>query len=376
VPIISQTQPLRPELVPQPAQGPFGNHLASLDGLRALSIVMVLVSHGAGAYGRRSNDVLDYFGHLGVSIFFVISGTLITWLMIREKEETGLMSLRSFYIRRALRIIPVFWLFTLCVIALKSAHAVSISNLDILRAFTFTHNYPFGAHAEYAWWMNHTWSLSLEEQFYLVWPGLFALLATKNSRLLAMAIALGGPLLRAANYYLLPSLRGHEGGMFQTRIDILMMGCLAAFVLDSPGWRERIRNLPSGAVLLASSLFLLGIEPYLSTRHIGHTLARAAFSAAMPTIEAAAIAAAILVLVAGRTGMAYAALNQPAVMHIGQLSYGLYLWQQLFLSADAASNVWSLAWRIAAIYIVSLCSFRFVEKPFLRLRKKFRRVPE
>jgi peptidoglycan/LPS O-acetylase OafA/YrhL len=128
--------------MPRLAQTPSSNHLASLDGLRALSIVMVLVCHGAGAYGHRSNDVLDYFGHLGVSIFFVISGTLITWLMIREKEETGSMSLRSFYIRRALRIIPVFWLFTLCVIALKSIHAVSISNLDILRAFTFTHNYP------------------------------------------------------------------------------------------------------------------------------------------------------------------------------------------------------------------------------------------
>ena len=336
---------------------------------------MVLVCHGAGAYGHRSNDVLNYFGHLGVSIFFVISGTLITWLMIREKEETGSMSLGSFYIRRALRIVPVFWLFTLCVIALKSIHAVSISNLDILRAFTFTHNYPLLGHQEYAWWMNHTWSLSLEEQFYLVWPGLFALLATRQSRLLAMVMAVSGPLLRTANYYLLPWSRGHEGGMFQTHIDILMMGCLTAFVLDSPAWRERVRNIPPWPVLLASSLFLMGIQPYLETHHIASGLARAALSAALPTIEAAAIAAAILVLVAGRPGMAHAWLNQPVVMHIGQLSYGIYLWQQLLLSPGAASNVWSLSWRVAAIYAISLCSFRFVEKPFLKLRKKFRRVP-
>src|SRR5208282_5823467 len=104
-----------------------GNHLHSLDGLRALSIVMVILCHGAGAF-RHENDLLDYLGHLGASIFFVISGTLITWLLIREKEETGSVSLRSFYIRRALRIIPVFWLFIVCVMALKSMHAISIGN--------------------------------------------------------------------------------------------------------------------------------------------------------------------------------------------------------------------------------------------------------
>lgn len=85
------------------------NHLASLDGLRALSILLVILSHSAGALGIGNRHYLyGYIGHLGVSIFFVISGLLISWLMIRERDVTGSVSLRDFYIRRALRILPVF----------------------------------------------------------------------------------------------------------------------------------------------------------------------------------------------------------------------------------------------------------------------------
>lgn len=371
---VEQTRPRTHLPFPQSTQPSSRNHLPSLDGLRAFSILLVIICHGAGVCGHQS-DLTDYWGYLGVSIFFVISGTLITWLLIREEEETGSVSLRSFYIRRALRILPVFWLFILCVIMLKSIHAVTISSMDILRAFTFTHNYPFRGHEDYAWWLHHTWSLSLEEQFYLVWPGLFALLAKRKSVYLAMIMALSGPTLRVANYYLLPSLRGQEWQMFHTRIDVLMMGCLAAFLLDSPSWRKRIQNVPANPVLLASSIFLLGIEPYVVGHYTGHTLARAAFSMTVPTIEAGVIAFAILILVAGKASMASTVFNQPAVMHVGRISYGMYLWQQFFLYPSSVSSLRSLLWRVPAIYLASLCSFNFLEKPFLNLRRKFRRVP-
>lgn len=164
--------------------------------------------------------------------------------------------------------------------------------------------------------------------------------------------------------------------MFHTRIDILMIGCLAAFLLDSPAWRERIARIPVWPVLSASSLFLLGIEPYLQTHFVGNRLTRGAISAGVPTVEAVAIAATILVLVAGKRGKAQALLNQPALVHVGQLSYSLYLWQQLFLAPSAASNLLSLAERVGATYLVALGSFRFLEQPILKMRKKFRRVAE
>jgi len=362
--------------MPLPGRGSFGNHLASLDGLRAFSILLVFLCHGAGGRGYE-NELTGYAGYLGVMIFFVISGTLITWLMLREKEETGALSLYNFYVRRALRILPLFWLLLLCVTALRSFHLISIPGWDIFRAFTFTHDYPFHLHGQdYSWWLVHTWSLSVEEQFYLLWPTLFALLPRKKSMALAGIIAFSGPLLLIANHFLLPSLRGHEGFMFHTRVDGLMMGCFAAYLLDSPRWRERIQNIPVGPVLLASSIFVLAVAPYAQSCFPQHSVARDLVTLVLPTLSAVAIACAILTLVAGKAGIMHALCNQPAAVHIGKLSYSLYIWQQLFLSSHSIPTVQSLLWRVLAIYGVSLCSFNLVEMPFLKLRKKFRRVQE
>jgi peptidoglycan/LPS O-acetylase OafA/YrhL len=192
--------------------------------------------------------------------------------------------------------------------------------------------------------------------------------------ILAGVIAFSGPVLLLANHYLLPALRGQEAQMFHTRIDALMMGCFAAYLLDSPAWRGRIRKIPVGPILLASALFVLAVVPYARLCFRTHSLAGIAVALVMPTLSAVAIAAAILTLVAGKAGPIHALFNQPAVAHIGKLSYGLYIWQQLFLYS--VPSPLSFAWRIPAIYAVSLCSFNFVEKPFLKLRKKFRRVPE
>ena len=296
--------------------------------------------------------------------------------MIRERDATGSVSLRDFYIRRALRILPVFWLFLLCVIALKSAHVIAVSGIDVLRAFTFTRNYPIWAHGpEYAWWLNHTWSLSLEEQFYLLWPSLFAYLSRKGSRYFAVGMALTGPALRLGSYYLLPSLRGNGRGMFHTSIDVLMMGCVAAFVLDSPRWRERLKKIPANAVVLAAIVFLFGLEPYLLGHLSPHTLGNSVADVFMPTFEGGMIAACILVLVSGAGGRVRAVLNQPLAMHVGKISYGLYLWQQFFFFPGSAHGLASLVWRWIAVYLIAICSFTFLERPMLELRKKFRRVP-
>jgi peptidoglycan/LPS O-acetylase OafA/YrhL len=247
--------------------------------------------------------------------------------------------------------------------------------MDLLRAFTFTRNYPPWVHGqEYSWWLNHVWSLSLEEQFYLVWPSLFAYLSRKGSRYFAVAAALAGPAMRVGSYYLLPSLRGYGRGMFHTSIDILMMGCVAAFVLDSPRRRERIKKIPANAVVLAAVLFLFGAEPYILGHVRPHSIGNSLAEVFMPAFEGGMIAACILVLVAGAGGMARASLNQPWVTHFGKISYGLYLWQQFFLFPGRTPSLANLLLRWLAIYAISITSFHLIEKPFLGLRKKFRRV--
>jgi len=357
------------------------SHLSSLDGLRAFSILLVLIAHGSGALGYQS-AYCGYLGGLGVSMFFVISGLLITWLMIRERNATGSFSLRNFYIRRCLRILPVFWLLILVVSALKSAQLISIGWPDILRAFTFTHNYPPSLRhpqgIEYGWWLHHTWSLSLEEQFYLIWPSLFALLPRRLAPRLALILAFSGPILRILNYYFLPSLRGYEEGTFQTSIDILMAGCASAFLLESPVWRQRIVRIRVWPTLAATAFFLLVADPILDYRFAAPSFVRTVIHTIFPTIEAAAIAVTLLVLVAGRQGVIFKVVNLRAAQHVGKLSFSLYIWQQLFLvpsvgtSAPAFMLHSNVLYRWPLLYLAAFCSFNFLERPLIKLRSQFR----
>lgn len=315
-----------------------------------------------------------YFGQLGVSTFLVISGLLITWLMIRERVAIGSLSLKNFYIRRFLRIIPVFWFLLAIVTLLKLADFASITWLDILRAATFTHNYPlsFNHSNDYSLWLQHTWSLSLEEQFYLIWPSLFVLLSKKHAARLAVALAFSGPILRLLSYYLFPQLRGYEGFEFQTRIDILMAGCAAAFILESQEWKVRIERIPVRPALAATMLFLLVANPILATQLKLHSRQYAIVNLIRPPIEAVAIAVTLLILVAGKRGTAFRWANLPIAKHVGKLSYSLYIWQQLFLVVGHGPNAISLIWRLPVTYLVAFCSFNFLERPFVRLRSRFR----
>lgn len=357
-----------------PAQTPLKSHLPSLDGVRAFSILLVILAHSSGALRRFAffND----FGTLGVCIFFVISGMLITWLMIRERDATGNFSLRDFYIRRFLRIIPAFWLLILVVTLLRAAGQITISWVDIARSFTFTHDYPLSlVHPHefpYAWWLGHTWSLSVEEQFYLIWPALFAFLPGKYSPRLALIMMFSGPFLRIANYYFFPALRGYEGDLFHTRIDILMAGCAAAYLLESPGWSRRIKKVPVWPVVAVAGVLLFLVDPALSSHLTFHSHAQSVFGMVLPTVETFAIVVTLLVLVAGRPGAISRLLNLGFVRHIGRLSYSLYLWQQLFLGPGSAPTIFSLLIRLAGIYLAALCSYYFLELPLIGLRRKFR----
>ena len=140
--------------------------LPSLDGLRAVSILLVL--------GWHLNDrnripgfgyVTYYYGTLGVQIFFVISGFLISWLLLADEAAAGSVSLRSFYARRALRILPVQFAYLAVLALLTLTTALRWSGCEVATALTYTKDI-----ACQTWADAHLWSLSVEEQFYLIWP--------------------------------------------------------------------------------------------------------------------------------------------------------------------------------------------------------------
>jgi peptidoglycan/LPS O-acetylase OafA/YrhL len=156
------------------------NHLPSLDGLRAISISLVLIGHLDGTRNVGHLPVIYIFGnlaHFGVTVFFVISGFLITSLLIKEDEQTGTVSLKGFYLRRSLRIFPAAFVDIALVTLLTAASAISVSRTDLVCAATYTVNYLVHS----SWYIGHLWSLSVEEQFYLYWAFAFATLSPRRA---------------------------------------------------------------------------------------------------------------------------------------------------------------------------------------------------
>lgn len=156
--------------------------LSSLDGLRAISIALVIFEHLRRTRGYTLGDLNAYFGdygRLGVTVFFVISGFLITTLLLRERERRGSISLKGFYLRRAVRIFPAFLAFMAFIIVAHEMGWIQLNRYDLVSAFTYTVNY----HPGRSWYIGHLWSLSVEEQFYLLWP--LALVVLSRTRALA-----------------------------------------------------------------------------------------------------------------------------------------------------------------------------------------------
>ena len=243
------------------------SRIASLDGLRAIAIGLVLAEHGGVAFTDASSHwwaapLIN--GGFGVRLFFVLSGFLITGLLIREQERYGRISLRAFYVRRILRIFPAFYLYLGTVAALAAAGWIAVSGSQILAAGTYTWNYlerwQPGGPAEGIWFLGHLWTLSLEEQFYLVWPGVIVLAGWRSARRAALLVPLAVPVLRVLLYVAFPAQRGQLGMMFHTGIDSIFIGC--AFAL----WHEQlVVRLEKRSYMLGAALFAFIVSPHTWT---------------------------------------------------------------------------------------------------------------
>jgi peptidoglycan/LPS O-acetylase OafA/YrhL len=208
------------------------HRIPSLDGLRAISILVVVAFHVVDAACRRVtghdySGPLRYLirGELGVSVFFVISGFLITDLLLQEKNRTGKIDLYHFYVRRAFRIWPAFYAYLGTIFILGMLHWIGFSPWrDFLPSALFVFNYTPKAGSP---WLGQTWSLAVEEQFYLLWPAAVILLTSSRIRQVAFLLLVICPLMRFAELFWLPAdsfLVTRLWEMTHTRIDTLMFG--------------------------------------------------------------------------------------------------------------------------------------------------------
>ena len=354
--------------------------LPSLDGWRAVSIGLVLVSHSTFTRGfpaALDPIILDWFraGSLGVLFFFVISGFLITHLLLQEHAKHDAISLKHFYLRRALRILPVYF-FYLFVLGFLTRYSQSRS--DWLANVTFTTDF-FGTPFATA----HFWTLGVEEQFYLLWPGLLALILHRQKGGAGLLKFLLVPLLAVPLVRILECKHWYPGslhnlffyGSFFMRSDSLAYGCVAA-VLFTHRRTELERFFASNfrALAWAGACLIILIPPALHQAHLPARFQNAGFE----SLQAVGFSLLLLQSVLQPDRGFYRALNWKWVKHVGVLSYSIYIWQQMFCgtgeSVFGVKDAWWTGfpvWIIAAL-LAAHASYYLLEKPLLGLRAKFR----
>ena len=284
--LASQDQTARLAVILRPIHRSSTRNIPSLDGLRAISIMLVIASHThwalPGALSRSAWVNWHHYGVLGVSVFFVISGYLITKLLLKELDTTGSIRLKHFYVRRAFRIFPAFYVYLAFVGVLWSMGFEQQTLGSYIAAFTYTWNYyPHAA----GWTLGHVWSLCIEEQFYLCWPLLLLWTGKVRGLRIAISIILLAPIIRIVTYEVAPVMRGHLGMMLHTRIDTLLFGCALAILAQDPVFVSKLRRLCHPLFLGGLLFFVLLASPALSARFggsydapIGFTLLGASIS--------------------------------------------------------------------------------------------------
>lgn len=338
-------------------------NIPSLDGLRAISVLMVVSAH----MNEPLVGLIPYvpfwlylaWGALGVQTFFVISGFLITHLLLKELNATGAVNLKRFYFRRALRIFPPFYVYMAVVLALTLAGWEAGRLRAFVVAATYTSNY-LGVDCEM---LQHTWSLSLEEQFYLLWPAALLLLGARKGVKLAVWVILLSPVSRVVTYYLAPHHRVLLNAMLHTGLDSIMFGCLLALLWRSARFNQLIRPFVRGWVATLAAVFVLWLGPFLLQARFGGSYT---FVFGF-TLNALCLSLILLYVVRTPNSPAGRLLNTPALRHLGVISYSLYLWQQMFVGVNTMRF---FPWSLPAILACAELSYWFVERPAYRLRDR------
>lgn len=329
--------------------------IPSLDGLRAVSIVLVLLGHVAGTRFAYAFSVLRITGdlaNLGVRIFFAISGFLITSLLLKEKSSTGDISLRNFYLRRILRIMPAFYFFLIVAAVLTRFHILAIPRGDFLYAGIYLANFH-----SFNWNLSHLWSLAVEEQFYLIWPVTLVLCGSKRSLGIALFMLSGWPLLRG----IIALLHIPNPGP-SINSDAVMAGCLLALLRDRLHRFEGYRRILESRwfELVPFALGLLNITYDHSHGVFFH------FFGYLVTI--------LIVLVIDRAttvrSRATAWLEWKPFVFVGTLSYSLYLWQQIFINRTGVHVFNYFPLNVIAAFFCASLSYFLIERPFLNLKNR------
>jgi peptidoglycan/LPS O-acetylase OafA/YrhL len=320
-----------------------------------------MISHLLGTrgfpIGTRAMGAIGDFGYLGVRVFFVISGFLITSLLLTEYERTRTISLKGFYARRAWRIFPAFYTFVAAIVVAWALGSIALHVGDIAAAVTYTMNY----HYDRSWELGHIWSLSIEEQFYLIWPAMFLLGGPRRIVPIAIVMIVVAPCLRAAAFLFFEHPDDVAMEAYPCVMDSIATGCLLAALkprLDaSRRYLEALRSLWFAFVPI--TVVIANLPTWWAVEYTTNV-----------TIQNLGVALCIDRCVRNPDDWVGRVLNWSPLVWLGGLSYSLYLWQEPFLNHYAKSSVNTFPLNVVLAVGCALASYYLVEKPFLQWRDR------
>jgi peptidoglycan/LPS O-acetylase OafA/YrhL len=333
--------------------------IKELDGLRGLAALAIVIFHA-------QPDWLP-LGWVGVDLFFGLSGFLITSIVLKHGQSAGF--LRQFYLRRGLRIWPIYYLTILCFIVLAHHLPQRCDWSGFWYDFTYTQDVPLywsssapGFHG----YLKHTWSLAIEEQFYLIWPVVVLLCGVRRLPILASGCVVISVMGRCL---------GWPASLLLTRMDGLVLGGMLAALLH----RELVSRTRAGwlfgslVALGASATVLLAAMLHLSCKTL------AVSGAGLLAINLAGMG--VIGIVVTRANAAWLApLRWGVLTYLGKISYGLYLYHYVILRISAGRlRLWApwempvgrQALTILLCFLAASLSWAFIEQPILRLKRRF-----
>ncbi len=329
------------------------------DGIRALAVLMVIMSHAViwPRIGVENQKIIDVFSpSVGVSIFFALSGFLITSLLIHEKQEKGGINVFNFIVRRSLRIFPLYFLAVFLILFMDSIGAARINNCIYLYAFTYTLNFvPQECNFSS---FSHFWSLAVEQHFYLVWPFVFLL-----GRYVSLAVAV---LFAAACLYFSTSLYSSGDVYYLDRWTFpaalpIAFGCIAAFIAQWRIVKHFLGNPSNSAIVLVAILTgLLSPAFYKSD-----------------LVWMISVSLLLLYVFHNQDSLLVRMLEVKPLVVLGVISYGLYVWQGV-LTGNGPYRENSLPFPpemdagLWMTFIAAPLSYILFERPLLRLKSRFK----
>jgi len=334
-----------------------------LDGLRGVAIALVIVGHLAHfSFGR--NGAWAASASVGVSLFFALSGFLITNILLEEIKSSGRIGFRNFYVRRCLRLLPALFAFLVAMTVLKLAGLFSQDAWTSLAASVLYVRNIFGRGDG----TGHLWSLSLEEQFYVTWPLLLFLTFRRGERItIVILVAVAIWRATAVHFRLVNEATGalYERPWF--RYDAILYGCWIALVLRTR--RESWQRAACWFHPLVTLPLLVVASAIPSSSPVGP------FSLTLQALLAMAVT--FSTIVSAPTSIIYRALASAPARFLGHISYSLYLWQQPFIVVRTPSwgGLRTFPLNLAAAFALALFSYYVIERPFLALKSRFSASP-